>query len=51
MPTKGYPAMKFEDDSQYAEIINEIGLEMSIIRTEYYNRDKCKIHILLIYHF
>ena len=31
MPTKGYPAMKFEDDSQYAEIVNEIGLEMSII--------------------
>ena len=35
MPTKGYPAMKFEDDSQYAEIVNEIGLEMSIIRTEW----------------
>ena len=30
MPTKGYPAMKFEDDSQYAEIVNEIGWEMSI---------------------
>ena len=30
MPTKGYPAMKFEDDSQYAEIVDEIGLEMSI---------------------
>ena len=36
MQTKGYPAMKFVDDSQYAEIVNEIGLEMSIIRTEYY---------------
>ena len=30
MPTKGYPAMKSEDDSQYAEIVNEIGWEMSI---------------------
>ena len=30
MPTKGYPAMKFEDDSQYAEIVIEIGWEMSI---------------------
>ena len=30
MPTKGYPAMKFVDDSQYAEIVNEIGWEMSI---------------------
>ncbi len=30
MPTRGYPAMKSEDDSQYAEIVNEIGWEMSI---------------------
>ena len=52
MPTKGYPATKFEDDSQYAEIVNEIGLEMSIIRTElHHDRDKYKPHMLLTYHF
>ena len=50
MPTKGYPAMKSEDDSQYAEIVNEIGWEMSIF-LQLYNRDTYKIHILLIYHF